>query len=151
MIREFRSLAPIDSMALLLDPSFASEAQGVVAGLGDVASETGVTIVPVPWSEPLRASADAIPDGIDGVLVAPLFHVDQAEVRALASALVDRGLPSLSIGGDREVELGLWRRSHSRAARVAWGAASRSRSRRPHSAEISDRCGSAARRDGSSS
>ena len=57
-----------------------------------------------------QSAADAmrqLPADVEAVYVAPLLHIPEAEFEALADSLIARRLPSFSLFGRRDVELGL--------------------------------------------
>jgi outer membrane protein TolC len=94
-------------LAFLLDESYLTSGLNLQGELDAVRDRTGVSVSMVPARRPYAASVAEIPDGVDGVLVGPLFDSREEEVRRLADDLIARGLPSIAVAGSREVELGI--------------------------------------------
>lgn len=127
-------LAEFEHVAFLLNAgvveAIPGSGEGVIAGIEELGYRA--TIVPVGAS-PAEVLAQ-IPDDVDAAYVTPLMIYDAADVEALAAGLIERGIPSVTVGGREDVERGLllgvypdgdWERIARRAAlnieAILWG------------------------------
>ena len=102
-----REIAPFSRIALMLPAELATAAPETESRIEERAELEGlqVDIIPVRTSAP-EALAQIDP-AVDAVYVLPLLRFDDAEFQLLVDGLIDRGLPSFSWIGAREVNRGI--------------------------------------------
>ena len=107
-LRLFRQAVRFTHVAVMID-------KDVLAGFGDfsrqkaaqLSASLGVQITPVPVGDSLPAAVAAMPHDVDAVFVTPLLRYGDEGVKRLATALVQRKLPSFSSYGVSELYDGL--------------------------------------------
>lgn len=72
-----------------------------------VRERLGIEITIIPVTESASEALDSLPDSADAVLVGPLLRLGEAGLRELAQSLIGLRLPSFSLVGRSELELGL--------------------------------------------
>ncbi|UCE02015.1 MAG: TolC family protein [Candidatus Latescibacterota bacterium] len=107
-LKAFTEITPIRKLAVVASAniveSFASVGDHFEREARELGIEESVTIS-------TRADVDAvlaqIPSDVDGVYILPLLQLDNDEFARLAAGINQRGLPSFSLFGREEVELGV--------------------------------------------
>lgn len=103
----FAEVVPFKRMALLLPAPIAGLAPEFADRVVEAERETGVTIQVVIVGSSGVAAVEAIAETVDAVYVAPLFHLQPDQKRALIDGLNGRRLPTFSRLGRKEVEAGM--------------------------------------------
>lgn len=101
----FREVFGVSRVAVIGPPAFAAAADAQARRFAEAAGLRAAWVVPAS-DDPVETVA-RIPAEADGVYVLPVLRWSEADLRALASGLGARRLPSLSWAGADEVELGL--------------------------------------------
>ena len=105
-VRRFRQITPFEKLSVLAD-SLALQMQPYIPALAKkLADELGTEIHLVPV-ETTAEEALELPPGTDAVYISPLMRLSPEEFRKVVSGLTDRDLPSFSMHGRQEVELGI--------------------------------------------
>ncbi len=113
----FHEIIPFENLAVLMDPMWASNcARGQFASTFVPA---GVEVVFVPMGFENSDVAELLPPGTDAVYLMPLFQLDESEFSSLATALAEQGLPTFSLLGETEVDLGILGGLNTRATMAA--------------------------------
>jgi ABC-type uncharacterized transport system substrate-binding protein len=107
-IQKFLEIDPfIRRLAVILQPALHEE----MPELGEASlaqlEELGIEAVRVPARATPEETVAAIPSDVDAVYVLPLMRFGDDDIARLADGLKQRRLPSFSMYGRREVELGL--------------------------------------------
>jgi len=107
-LRDFNAAVNISKLAVLVDQSalhaFRSFLDDKIAALS---AAFELVIVAIPVTDSVLDAAAAIPADADAVYVTPLFRFDDAGMRQLADALIERQLQSFSMFGVTEVRAGI--------------------------------------------
>lgn len=103
----FLDVVPFKKVVMLINETFSE----VIPGLGNAMKDQLSTMNLEPTLITVGQHADdalnTIPDDAEAVYAAPLLQLPPAEFDKLAQGLIERGLPSFSILGEREVRKGL--------------------------------------------
>lgn len=105
-LRAFHELVPFHRLAVLIDPSWPADCADS-EGVGPVAPpEVTVDFVTLPpgTDDP----SGLLPEDIDAVYLMPLMQLDERRLRTLVARLTERGLPTFSLLGESEVDLGVF-------------------------------------------
>lgn len=116
-IKTFQEITPHSKLAVLMDPIWPSTCSR--DQLGDTFAPTGEEFVFVPMGLEDRDLTEILPQGIDAVYLMPLFQLDENQIGALAQQLADLGLPTFSLLGESEVDLGILGGLNTRATLAA--------------------------------
>jgi outer membrane protein TolC len=106
-LRTFHEVVRFKHLAALVDSAFMTSIPELGRKAGEIEAELGIKITIVQVGDDLAAAADAIPADADAVYVTGLQRHGDADVRALADALIARRLPSFSVLGKTELDDGL--------------------------------------------
>lgn len=115
-IAAFRSAVKFKNLAIMVDKA-TLEALPVLEDQKAVQlqRDQGVQITLIKVGDSLDEAIASIPPGIDAVYVTPLYRFGASEITRLSNALIERKLPSFSLFGVSEVEMGLLLASGGRA------------------------------------
>jgi outer membrane protein TolC len=102
----FTDLAGPRRVAVLIHEMYRDILSHIEIYVGQVAGTLGVAIEFVWISGGPDRILAALPDDADGVVVAPTYHLSRSESKQLADAFIERKLPSFSLFGRSDVELG---------------------------------------------
>ncbi len=106
-IPAFREIVPFTRLGVLVDARLVEALpdadQRVRAGAGEV----GLDIQIVPVGASVEAALDALDDDLDAVYILPLLQLTDDQFGRLSRSLAERGLPSMSWVGEREVRDGV--------------------------------------------
>ena len=69
--------------------------------------DQGVTVTVIKVGDSLDEAIAAIPATVDAIYITPLYRFSAGAIRRLSDALIERRLPSFSLYGVSEVEMGL--------------------------------------------
>jgi len=101
----FHDLIAYDRLAVLMDSVWPSNCTETELARALAPHSVDVQFVPVPsgMSDP----TDLLPPETDAVYVMPLFQLDEERLGALAANLTEKGIPTFSLIGEAEVNLGV--------------------------------------------
>jgi len=101
----FHDLIAFDRLAVLMDSVWPSNCTETELARALAPHSVDVQFVPVPsgMSDP----TDLLPPETDAVYVMPLFQLDEERLGALAANLTANGIPTFSLIGEAEVNLGV--------------------------------------------
>jgi len=103
----FARIAPYQKLALLLDASLLSAIPELSAAAYAVADARGVELVAVPHDGVDHRLLNKVTAGTDGIIIAGLPRMPEADFALLIEAINAAGLPSYSFVGVSDVEAGL--------------------------------------------
>jgi len=112
-LETFHDLIPFARLAVLMDsvwPSNCTEPE-----LAGALAPGGVDVDFVPMPTGTSDVAGLLPPDIDAVYIMPLFQLDERQLADLAGELSGRGLPTFSLLGESEVDLGVLAGLNTRA------------------------------------
>ncbi|OQY26382.1 MAG: hypothetical protein B6244_13780 [Candidatus Cloacimonetes bacterium 4572_55] len=108
-IRLFREVVSFQKMAFVVSeymlegiPSLKNLKKEDIGGLN---SDLDIQVISVGNS--VEDALNAIPEDMEAVYVTPLIHLSDAELNQFIQGLIDRKLPSFSMMGEAEVEMGM--------------------------------------------
>jgi outer membrane protein len=105
---DFVAAAGVRRVATLIDEAtFAAFSEVLDAKIASVSAQLDIEVVSVPVAGSLLEAVERIPEDVDGVYLTPLFRFDDADIRQLADALIERGLKSFTMFGVGEVKDGI--------------------------------------------
>jgi len=116
-LETFHDLIPFARLAVLMDsvwPSNCTETE-----LAGTLAPHGVDVEFVPMPAGTSDLAGLLPPDTDAVYIMPLFQLDESQLSALAGELSGKGLPTFSMLGEAEVDLGILAGSNTRATTAA--------------------------------
>jgi len=105
-IRVFENIAKIQNVTLFLDTVFVNEIPEIKSHIDDIAKDMGISVTSVPVQTSGDLS-DQIPEDTDAVIFAPLFQIPQEEFVKLVNIINEQQIPSFSMTGKTDVELGV--------------------------------------------
>lgn len=117
-LTSFHELIPFDRLAVLMDPSWPASCSGDELARALSPAGVEVELVPVPLD-----TADVmavLPPGTNGVYILSLFQMDEARFGDLVRRLTSEGIPTFSLIGETEVDLGVLAGLNTRAAMSAF-------------------------------
>jgi outer membrane protein TolC len=106
-VKTFHDVVRFSRLAALVDSAFMTSIPELGGKAAEIESELGIKISIVLVGDDLSAAVAAIPADADAVYVTGLQRHGDADVRALADALMARRLPSFSVLGKTELDDGL--------------------------------------------
>ena len=107
-IKIFKKLAHFRHLAVVLDRRVVEAFPNIDGLAADFAKRHELEIDIVPADNTAEGVLAAISQGVDAVMVGPLWHFDQVEHKALAQGLIKRKIPGFSIWNTKQVEDGLF-------------------------------------------
>ncbi len=105
-ISAFKEIVGFQKLALLYMPIVTDLVPEIEGYVIDVARANEIEIFLLPERESVESTLSAIPPDIEAVIVTPLLNYTDVEIAKLYDGLIERGLPSFSMIGLREVEQG---------------------------------------------
>lgn len=105
-ISAFKEIVGFQKLALLYMPIVTDLVPEIEGYVIDVARANEIEIFLLPERESVESTLSAIPPDIEAVIVTPLLNYTNEEIAKLYDGLIERGLPSFSMIGLREVEQG---------------------------------------------
>jgi outer membrane protein TolC len=106
VVHAFVDLAGVRNVAVVMHELYRDMLSHIPIYVGRVAETIGVKTTFIWVSGGPSEIVAALPDGIDGIVLAPTYHLSRSESTELANAFIERGLPSFSLFGRSDVELG---------------------------------------------
>lgn len=105
-VKQFHRVVKFRHMTLLLDDTVLQIIPGIDSVNAKLEQALNVRITAVPVKDDPKAMVARLPSDTDAVMIAPLVRLDTAKIEAVIDGLNDRKLPTFSILGISEVELG---------------------------------------------
>jgi len=102
----FADLADVHNVVVLVHELYREMLAHIPEAIVPLGPERGMVVRFVWISGGPQQILDAVPDDADGIVLAPTYHLSNDESRQLAQGFIGRGLPSFSLFGRSEVELG---------------------------------------------
>ena len=106
-VRRLQEIVPFRNLTLLTSEGLAEAVPELQANLLQPVEGLDVELNAARVSTSVEAAIEAIPEDADAVYVYPLIQLPPGDFDRLVRALIDRGLPSFSYWGRREVEQGI--------------------------------------------
>ncbi len=107
-LRDFAAATKFRKLASLVDqPTIDAFQSFLEQKVAAVEKDLGIDIVTIPVGDSIDAVVASIPEEVDAVYVSPLFRFDNADIKQLADALIERKLKSFSMLGVSEVNEGI--------------------------------------------
>ncbi len=106
-VRRFLEIVPFRSLAFLINQGLSEELPRgtLVAGLR--AQGIDIEVITIPVRHSAEAALAAIPQRAEAAYLAPLTELGEGELRELIAGLIERKLPSFSMWGRNEVQMGV--------------------------------------------
>ncbi|MDH3424791.1 MAG: TolC family protein, partial [Gemmatimonadota bacterium] len=104
--RAFREIVPFSTLTVLGNPRWA-DIPGIAERALAAAQALGIQLETIPVDRPIEEALGQIRPDAEAVYLAPLLHLTDAEWNALVTELNRRRLPTFSMLGTVEVELGV--------------------------------------------
>ncbi len=105
-IEAFLEITPFQDLAVLAHKSIFEAMDTLVPKMQRSLEAYSITVHPVEATGSIDAILAKFPNAVDAVYVFPLAHLDQTRKEDLAEGLVKKKLPSFSLWGRHDVELG---------------------------------------------
>ncbi len=108
-LRAFRRLVAFERLHVLVDRVFLQAFSNEVSRyVGEYSRDLGIDVFVIPVDARASSALSRLQDGsVQAVYITPLFRMKPGELRRLVSGINDLGLPSFSMLGFPEVELGV--------------------------------------------
>ncbi|RLB71074.1 MAG: hypothetical protein DRH04_02495 [Deltaproteobacteria bacterium] len=107
-VETFRKIVPFKKIAIILDQRVVDALPELKQLAADFGNRHELTVAIVAANSSAGEVLSSLPDGIEAVMVGPLWHFTEPETAALARGLIEKKLPSFSIWSSRQVELGFF-------------------------------------------
>ena len=104
-LQTFHEIIPFSRLAVLMDPVWPSNC--TETELAGALAPIGVEVEFVPMPAVRTDVTGLLPPGTDAVYIMPLFRLDERRLSSLAEELAGMGLPTFSLLGESEVNLGI--------------------------------------------
>lgn len=105
-IKMFREIIGFKKMALLYMPVVTRLVPGLEKYVDEIAARNDIEIELVPVTGSVENTLSSIPSDSDAVYVSPILNYSGAQMAELYDGLTEMGIPSFSMAGKREVEMG---------------------------------------------
>ena len=105
-IQKFRDIVGFKKMALIYMPLMKELIPGIESSVRKISADQDVIITLVPARASVGETLAAIPPDAQAVYVTPLLNYSDAELVELYDGLIERNLPSFSMLGKMEVDIG---------------------------------------------
>ena len=104
-LKKFREITDFDQVMLLTNENV------VIPNLGqriaEASQEVGIQILGAGVGRTAESALASLPNDVEAVYVAPLFHMPATEFDKLVDGLIERRLPTFAFFGEPEVERGV--------------------------------------------
>jgi outer membrane protein TolC len=117
-LRSFCDLFSVTRIAVLMDPSWPTGCSEGELARALAPHGTEIEFVPVPSD--MNTVMEIFPPGTNGVYVLSLFQMDEERFGTLAGELAAAGIPTFSLLGEAEVDLGALAGLNTRATLAAF-------------------------------
>lgn len=105
-IRQFFKLMPFKNLIIPADPVILEALPSLRTITTQVQKELGFNLIFLPVTDSLEKTLTQIPDNADAVYLPPLARFSNQSLRDFADGLIEKKLPSFSMLGRKELELG---------------------------------------------
>ena len=105
-VRRFRQIKPFKKLSVLVSSLLIQMNPYIQERAKNLAEELKAEIYFVPVVTAAKEALE-LPSDTDAVYIAPLMRLSPGEFRKVINGLIERGLPSFSMQGREEVELGI--------------------------------------------
>jgi outer membrane protein TolC/ABC-type uncharacterized transport system substrate-binding protein len=106
-VDSFQDITPISHLAILVDNTIIKFIPQVITAVEDMGSQKGIKLSVIEVESSSVDVLQKLDEDIDGVLTTPLFRITDDEFQNLVNGIIQRGLPSYSYIGIKEVEQGI--------------------------------------------
>jgi len=106
-IKAFLEIVEFEKLAILMSKPVLDAIPDAPVLFHEFLSEFNVESVTLAVDQSVEDAINRLPDDIEAVYTAPLIHLPQSEFKALTDSLISRKLPSFSMFGREDVELGI--------------------------------------------
>ncbi len=104
-LQAFHEIIPFTKLAVLMDPVWPSNC--TVTELAGALAPHGVEVEFVPTPAVISDTAGFLPTDTDAIYIMPLFRLDERSLSTLVGEFTGMGLPTFSLLGESEVDLGV--------------------------------------------
>ncbi len=105
-LRQFYRLIPFEHLIIPVDPIFLTALPSLRTFASQVQQELKFKLSFLPVTTGLEQALENIPDNADAIYLPPLMRFGKDEHQAFAKGLIERKLPSFSLLGQVDLELG---------------------------------------------
>jgi len=105
-LRQFFLLTPFKQLLFPIDEVILKAFPALRVMTDQVQNELGFNITFMPVGESLSMVLQKMPDTIDAVYLPPYARFSQAELKSFAEGLINKNIPSFSLLGRKDLELG---------------------------------------------
>jgi len=116
-LRTFHQVIGFSNLVVLMDPVWPSNC--TTTELARALAPDDVDVEFITMATGTTPSAELVPPGTDAVYVMPLLQLDEQQLSGLADDLTNQGIPSFSLLGESEVDLGVLAGLNTRATMAA--------------------------------
>ncbi len=105
-IARIRDAVPFTHIAILVQRLTLDGVPAIRELADELAKDPAIQISIIPVDDTVDQMIDSIPESADMIYLAPLFRLNDQQMRYLAARLIEKKLPSYSLLGKFEVEMG---------------------------------------------
>ncbi len=113
-LRNFHNLAQFKHLGIIVDKLFLDSLPQLARVTDSVQSDLKFEITLIPVVSNLDATVTQLPSNIDAIYVPPLLRFSESEFKQFTQDLITKKLPSYSLTGRNELELGILATSSGR-------------------------------------
>jgi outer membrane protein TolC/ABC-type uncharacterized transport system substrate-binding protein len=106
-VMSMQKLVSFKSVVVMLDQRLIREIPELEEMAGQIAKKYTMDVQLIPVNSSVEDALTAIPEGTGAVMVGPLYHLTEEQLRLLAGGLIERKFPAFSLNDYSLVELGL--------------------------------------------
>ena len=106
-IDSFQDITPISHLAILVDSDIIESLPRVITAVEDMVLLKGLKLSVIGVGTSATEALQKLDGEIDGILTTPLFRITDDDFQDLVDGLIQRGLPSYSYIGLKEVKQGI--------------------------------------------
>lgn len=106
-LRQFHQLIQFDHVAIPVDQLFLEALPQLAGTTYNIQQELGFKLTLLPIIDSPVETLESLPDDVDSVYVSPLLRFSNEDFKLFSQALIERKLPSFSLLGREELEMGL--------------------------------------------
>lgn len=107
-VEAFKKITPFRHLAVVLDKRVVDAFPNLPALAKDFAARHNIKLSIVAADSSAASVFESMPQGVDAVMIGPLWHFDRARYKVLAQGLIKRKIPGFSIWDKQQVEDGLF-------------------------------------------
>ena len=106
-LSDFLNVVDFKNMAFLFNKVYLDVIPDLEVQIRSLTQSMGINFYPFPVGQSIKEVFTNFPEEIDAVYVSPLIHLPREEYKILISELINRKMPSFSLLGTTDVELGI--------------------------------------------